>query len=164
MKYSQNTQSFEEQYKAFRKKNKPVNEKLWENIQDLAWGNKKKMEYGGKEITAPNDGKGFRYSPSFAKSWAVETYNDLDGEWKEKEKKNLAEDEVFQEAIRKNVVEENEVEFDREAMMELVGNDPFLHSLLEALNSEFDDGLQALFESYVKEDDQVKEVYKQILD
>lgn len=164
MKYSQNTSSFEESYKAFRNKSEPVNPDLWDAVQDLAWGNSKTLQLEDRKITAPNEGEGYRYSPSYAKAWAIEKYKELGGKWKKQERKSLAEDEVFQEAVRKNTVGEENVEYDKEAMQELVGDDPFLHSLLEALKSEFDDGYKALFEGYVREDDQVREVYKQFLD
>lgn len=66
------------------KKNVPVDEKLWAEIQALAKGESSKSVSRGKESVKPvNDGKGFATFPSaYANGWALAQYKRLGGKWK----------------------------------------------------------------------------------
>jgi len=67
-----------------KRKNVPVNEKLWAEIQALAKGESSKPVTRGKESVNPvNDGKGFTIFPSaYANGWALAQYKRLGGKWK----------------------------------------------------------------------------------
>jgi hypothetical protein len=67
-----------------KRKNVPVNEKLWAEIQALAKGDSSKPVTRGKESVNPvNEGKGFTIFPSaYANGWALAQYKRLGGKWK----------------------------------------------------------------------------------
>lgn len=66
------------------KKNVPVDEKLWAEIQALAKGESSKSVSRGEDSVNPvNDGKGFDTFPSaYANGWALAQYKRLGGKWK----------------------------------------------------------------------------------
>jgi len=69
---------------AAAKKNVPVDEKLWAEVQALAKGERNKPVSRGSESVNPvNEGKGFRTFPSaYANGWALAQYKRLGGKWK----------------------------------------------------------------------------------
>lgn len=66
------------------KKNVPVDEKLWAEIQALAKGESSKSVSRGEDSVNPvNEGKGFDTFPSaYANGWALAQYKRLGGKWK----------------------------------------------------------------------------------
>jgi len=63
--------------------NEPTNKELWSKIQSLVSGKVASIEYNGKTIEGPNNGKGFRVHPSaFSNGWASAKYKKLGGDWK----------------------------------------------------------------------------------
>jgi hypothetical protein len=63
--------------------NEPTNKELWSKIQSLVSGKVASIEYNGKTIEGPNNGKGFRVHPSaYSNGWASAKYKELGGDWK----------------------------------------------------------------------------------
>ena len=63
--------------------NEPTNKELWSKIQSLVSGKVASIEYNGKTIKGPNNGKGFRVHPSaYSNGWASAKYKELGGDWK----------------------------------------------------------------------------------
>ena len=64
-------------------KNEPTNKELWSKIQSLVSGKVASIEYNGKTVDGPNNGKGFRVHPSaYSNGWASAKYKELGGDWK----------------------------------------------------------------------------------
>jgi hypothetical protein len=64
-------------------KNEPTNKELWSKIQSLVSGKSSSIEYNGKTIDGPNNGKGFKVHPSaYSNGWASAKYKELGGDWK----------------------------------------------------------------------------------
>ena len=64
-------------------KNEPTNKGLWSKIQSLVSGKVSSIEYNGKTIDDPNNGKGFKVHPSaYSNGWASAKYKELGGDWK----------------------------------------------------------------------------------
>lgn len=63
----------------------PTNKWLWEQVLDLARGERRVLRYMDKEINAPNNGRGWKHWPApKGIAWAVKQYNNLGGGWKNK--------------------------------------------------------------------------------
>jgi hypothetical protein len=69
--------------KPINEENEPTNKELWSKIQSLVSGKVASIEYNGKTIEGPNNGKGFRVHPSaYSNGWASAKYKELGGDWK----------------------------------------------------------------------------------
>ncbi len=69
--------------KPINEKNEPTNKELWSKIQSLVSGKVSSIEYNGKTIEGPNNGKGFKVHPSaYSNGWASGKYKELGGDWK----------------------------------------------------------------------------------
>lgn len=69
--------------KPINEKNEPTNKELWSKIQSLVSGKSSSIEYNGKTIDGPNNGKGFKVHPSaYSNGWASAKYKELGGDWK----------------------------------------------------------------------------------
>jgi len=87
--------------KPINEKNEPTNKELWSKIQSLVSGKVSSIEYNGKTIEGPNNGKGFKVHPSaYSNGWASGKYKELGGDWKSvKEQKMIFSDFVDKDEI-----------------------------------------------------------------
>lgn len=64
----------------------PTNANLWQNVLEVARGDRRELRLGDRTIHAPNDGQGFYPWPHpNGIAWAVKQYNGFNGGWTRKE-------------------------------------------------------------------------------
>lgn len=70
----------------FTDKYEPTNAKLWEDILELARGERRELRILDHIIHAPNRGLGFKHWPNKGGTgWCIRQYNNLGGKWKTRE-------------------------------------------------------------------------------
>lgn len=90
MRYFTNKRLYEHVGKLYEEEeNEPTDKNLWDDVLAVTKGEKSSVSrtVDGEEVTveSPNDGSGFETFPSaYASGWAVQRYEELGGEWKEK--------------------------------------------------------------------------------